>query len=34
MRQCAVCGQPTQEEIAQLSATIVDDFMKAFLKRK
>jgi hypothetical protein len=33
-RQCAVRGQPTQEEIAQLSATIVDDFMKAFLKRK
>ena len=33
-RQCAVCVEPTQEEIAQLSATIVDDFMKAFLKRK
>ena len=33
-RQCAVRRQPTQEEIAELSATIVDDFMKAFLKRK
>lgn len=33
-RQCAVRGQPSQEEIAELSATIVDDFMKAFLKPK
>jgi AcrR family transcriptional regulator len=33
-RQCAVTTEPTQEEIAQLSAAIVDDFMKAFLKRK
>jgi len=33
-RQCAVRGQPTQEEIAEISATLVDDFMKAFLKPK
>jgi TetR/AcrR family transcriptional regulator, mexJK operon transcriptional repressor len=33
-RQCAVRTQPAQEEIVQLSASIVDDFMKAFLKRK
>jgi AcrR family transcriptional regulator len=33
-RQCAVRTQPTQEEIVQLSASVVDDFMKAFLKRK
>jgi AcrR family transcriptional regulator len=33
-RQCAVRGQPTATEIAELSATIVDDFMKAFLKPK
>ena len=33
-RQCSVRGEPTQEEIAELSASIVDDFMKAFLKRK
>jgi TetR/AcrR family transcriptional repressor of mexJK operon len=33
-RQCALRGEPTQEEIAQLSTTLVDDFMKAFLKRK
>ena len=33
-RQCAVRGQPTQEEIAELSAAVVDDFMKAFLKQK
>ena len=33
-RQCAVRRQPTQEEIAELSAIIVDDFVKAFLKRK
>ncbi len=33
-RQCAVRGEPTQEEIKQLSVKLVDDFMKAFLKRK
>jgi AcrR family transcriptional regulator len=33
-RQCAVRGEPTAEEIAQLAATVVDDFMKAFLKPK
>jgi AcrR family transcriptional regulator len=33
-RQCAVRGEPTHEEIAELSATLVDDFMKAFLKPK
>lgn len=33
-RQCAVRGQPTEAEIAELSATLVDDFMKAFLKPK
>jgi TetR/AcrR family transcriptional regulator, mexJK operon transcriptional repressor len=33
-RQCAVRTQPTQEEIAELSAAVVDDFMKAFLRRK
>ena len=33
-RQCAVRGEPTQEEIARLSVALVDDFMKAFLKRK
>ena len=33
-RQCAVRNEPTQAEIAQLSAAVVDDFMKAFLKRK
>ena len=33
-RQCAVRTQPTHEEIVQLSASVVDDFMKAFLKRK
>jgi len=33
-RQCAVRREPTQEEIAQLSTAVVDDFMKAFLKRK
>ena len=31
-RECAVRGQPTQEEIVALSAASVDDFMKAFLK--
>jgi TetR/AcrR family transcriptional repressor of mexJK operon len=33
-RQCALRGEPTEEEIAKLSAALVDDFMKAFLKRK
>jgi AcrR family transcriptional regulator len=33
-RQCAVRSQPTPAEIAELSATLVDDFMKAFLKPK
>jgi TetR/AcrR family transcriptional regulator, mexJK operon transcriptional repressor len=33
-RQCAVRGEPTAEEIAQLAATVVDDFMKAFIKPK
>jgi TetR/AcrR family transcriptional repressor of mexJK operon len=33
-RQCAVCAQPTPEEIAEISAALVDDFMKAFLKPK
>jgi hypothetical protein len=33
-RQCAVRGEPSAEEIAALSATVVDDFMKAFLKSK
>ena len=33
-RQCSVRSQPSQEEIAQLSAAVVDDFMKAFLKPK
>jgi len=33
-RQCAVRGQPTQAEIAELSAALVDDFMKAFLTPK
>ena len=33
-RQCAVRTQPTQEEIAEQSAAVVDDFMKAFLRRK
>jgi AcrR family transcriptional regulator len=33
-RQCAVRSQPTQEEIAELSAAVVDDFTKAFLKPK
>ena len=31
-RQCAVRAQPAPEEIAAISATLVDDFMKAFLK--
>ena len=33
-RQCAVRSQPTQEEIAELSTALVEDFMKAFLKTK
>jgi AcrR family transcriptional regulator len=33
-RQCAVRGQPSQEEIEDLSASLVDDFMKAFIKPK
>jgi TetR/AcrR family transcriptional repressor of mexJK operon len=33
-RQCAVRGEPTADEIAAVAAPVVDDFMKAFLKRK
>jgi len=33
-RQCAVRSQPTETEIAEISAELVDDFMKAFLKTK
>jgi TetR/AcrR family transcriptional repressor of mexJK operon len=33
-RQCAVRGQPSADEIEDLSASLVDDFMKAFLKPK
>ncbi|HJR69553.1 MAG TPA: TetR/AcrR family transcriptional regulator [Gammaproteobacteria bacterium] len=33
-RQCAVRPQPTPEENAALAATMVDDFMKAFLRPK
>src|SRR5262245_20318184 len=33
-RQCAVRGQPTQAEIAEISTELVEDFMKAFLKPK
>ena len=33
-RQCAVRGELTEEEIAQLAGAVVDDFMKAFLKPK
>jgi hypothetical protein len=33
-RQCAVRGEPTSQEIAELATTVVDDFMKAFLKQK
>lgn len=33
-RQCAVRGQPSREEIEKLSVSVVDDFMKAFLKPK
>jgi AcrR family transcriptional regulator len=31
-RQCAVRPEPTQQEIAELATTLVDDFMKAFLR--
>jgi AcrR family transcriptional regulator len=31
-RQCAVRAQPTAAEIAELASSIVDDFMKAFLR--
>jgi AcrR family transcriptional regulator len=31
-RQCAVRVQPTAEENAELAASLVDDFMKAFLR--
>ena len=33
-RQCAVCGEPGAQEIAEIAAATVDDFMKAFLKPK
>jgi TetR/AcrR family transcriptional repressor of mexJK operon len=33
-RQCAVRAQPTAQEITELAAPLVDDFMKAFLKAK
>ena len=33
-RQCAVRPEPTAAEIAELAATLVGDFMKAFLKPK
>jgi hypothetical protein len=33
-RQCAVRTQPTPEENVALAATMVDDFMKAFLRPK
>ena len=33
-RQCAVRAEPTAEEIAEIAVTLVDDFMKAFLKPK
>jgi TetR/AcrR family transcriptional repressor of mexJK operon len=33
-RQCAVRAQPTAQEIAELAATLVDDFMKAFFRSK
>jgi TetR/AcrR family transcriptional regulator, mexJK operon transcriptional repressor len=33
-RQCAVRKQPTSEEIVELAAKLVDDFMKAFLRPK
>jgi hypothetical protein len=33
-RQCAVRQEPNAQEIAELAAPLVDDFMKAFLKPK
>ena len=33
-RQCAVRAQPSAQEITEIAATHVDDFMKAFLKPK
>jgi AcrR family transcriptional regulator len=33
-RQCAVRREPSADEIAEIAATLVDDFMKAFLKPK
>ena len=33
-RQCAVRGELTAAEITQLATTVVDDFMKAFLRPK
>jgi TetR/AcrR family transcriptional repressor of mexJK operon len=33
-RQCAVRAEPSAQEIAEIAATLVDDFMKAFLKPK
>ena len=33
-RQCAVRAAPTTAEIAELATTVVDDFMKAFLRPK
>jgi AcrR family transcriptional regulator len=33
-RQCAVRAEPNAQEIAEIAATLVDDFMKAFLKPK
>jgi TetR/AcrR family transcriptional repressor of mexJK operon len=33
-RECAVRPEPTPAEIAQVAATVVEDFMKAFLRPK
>jgi hypothetical protein len=33
-RQCAVRPELNAQEIAELATTLVDDFMKAFLKPK
>jgi hypothetical protein len=33
-RECAVRTQLTAEEIAALATTLVDDYMKAFLRKK
>ena len=33
-RQCAVRAEPNPQEIAELATSLVDDFMKAFLKPK